>query len=365
MAYGLKGLVMLALAYFLFSRITNGTLFFYINNRFAWLTFLAVIGFFAVALGYLAQARLVRQMLEGGHGRRLGAPGSPDGEGRAGESSSHARGQTAAATEGRRLGAPSSPDGEGCAGESSSHARGQTAAATRDRRLGAPGSPDGEGRAGESSSHAHGQMAAATEDRRLGAPSSPDEEGRDHEEADHDHEYDHGHSHRLSRVGLALVLLPVVLGLLVPARPLGAGAVGNREVSVGRLSTAAAPRAGQVASPARAKNLLDWLMAFDQAQDPAAFDGQPANLLGFVYRDSRFGDDSFLLSRFVVSCCVADATPIGLVVRTPNASQLALDQWVQVSGHFQAGEFDGHPMPILVADVITPTVAPNQPYLFP
>ncbi|MCS6843127.1 MAG: TIGR03943 family protein [Caldilineales bacterium] len=301
MAYGLKGLVMLALAYFLFSRITNGTLFFYINNRFAWLTFLAVIGFFAVALGYLAQARLVRQMLEGGHGRRLGAPGSPDGE----------------------------------------------------------------GRAGESSSHAHGQMAAATEDRRLGAPSSPDEEGRDHEEADHDHEYDHGHSHRLSRVGLALVLLPVVLGLLVPARPLGAGAVGNREVSVGRLSTAAAPRAGQVASPARAKNLLDWLMAFDQAQDPAAFDGQPANLLGFVYRDSRFGDDSFLLSRFVVSCCVADATPIGLVVRTPNASQLALDQWVQVSGHFQAGEFDGHPMPILVADVITPTVAPNQPYLFP
>lgn len=254
MKNGLKGLVMLALAYFLFSRITNGTLFFYINNRFAWLTFLAVIGFFAVALGYLYQARQVREMLDGA--------GDHD--------------------------------------------------------------------------HTH----------------------------DHDHHHE-GNDHGLSRVGLALVLLPVMLGLLVPARPLGAAAVGNREVSVGRLSTAAAPRASQVAAPTREKNLLDWLMAFDQAQDPAAFDGQPANLLGFVYRDSRFGDDSFLLSRFVVSCCVADATPIGLVVRTPAASQLALDQWVQVSGRFQAGAFDGHPMPILVADVITPTVAPNQPYLFP
>lgn len=272
MKNGLKGLVMLALAYFLFSRITNGTLFFYINNRFAWLTFLAVIGFFAVALGYLYQARLVREMLDGNEARRLGAPGSTSEEHHLNTRSSHAHGRT-----------------------------------------------------------------------------------------EHAHHHDHG----LSRAGLVLVMLPVVLGLLVPARPLGAAAVGNREVSVGRLSTAAAPRASQVAAPTRAKNLLDWLMAFDQAQDPAAFDGQPANLLGFVYRDSRFGEDSFLLSRFVVSCCVADATPIGLVVRTPAASQLALDQWVQVSGRFQAGAFDGHPMPILVADVITPTVAPNQPYLFP
>ena len=49
MKNGLKGLVMLSLAYFLFSRITSGTLFFSIHNRFAWLTFLAVIGFFVVA----------------------------------------------------------------------------------------------------------------------------------------------------------------------------------------------------------------------------------------------------------------------------------------------------------------------------
>ncbi len=256
MKNGLKGLVMLALAYFLFSRITNGTLFFYINNRFAWLTFLAVIGFFVVALGYLYRARLVREMLDG-------------------------------------------------------------------------------------------------------------DEEHEHQHEHHDHDHGHDHQHNLSRVGLVLVMLPVVLGLLVPARPLGATAMGNREVSVGRLSSATAPRDSRIASSSREKNLLDWLMTFDRSADPAVFDGQEAKLTGFVYRDSRHGDDSFMLSRFVVSCCVADATPIGLIVRWPEAGALANDQWVEVAGHFEAGEFDGRAMPLLIADTITPTAMPNQPYLFP
>lgn len=259
MKNGLKGLVMLSLAYFLFSRITSGTLFFYINNRFAWLTFLAVIGFFVVALGYLYRARLVRDML--------------------------------------------------AAGQDDEHHH----------------------------DHAH----------------------------EHDHGHGHTHEHNLSRVGLALVMLPVVLGLLVPASPLGATAMGNREVSVGRLSSAMAPRDSRIASSNREKNLLDWLMTFDRSADPAAFDGQEAKLTGFVYRDSRHGDDTFMLSRFVVSCCVADATPIGLIVRWPEAGALASDQWIEVAGNFEAGEFDGRAMPLLIADTITPTAMPNQPYLFP
>ncbi len=256
MKNGLKGLVMLSLAYFLFSRITNGTLFFYINNRFAWLTFLAVIGFFVVALGYLYRARLVRDMLD-----------------------------------------------------------------------------------------------------------TTEEDDHDHEH--HAHEHSHDHEHNLSRVGLVLVMLPVILGLVVPASPLGAVAMGNREVSVGRLSSAMAPRESRMAASNREKNLLDWLMTFDGSADPAAFDGQEAKLTGFVYRDSRHGDDSFMLSRFVVSCCVADATPIGLIVQWPDASALASDQWVEVAGHFKAGAFDGRSMPVLMADEIKPTAMPNQPYLFP
>jgi uncharacterized membrane protein YcgQ (UPF0703/DUF1980 family) len=45
--------------------------------------------------------------------------------------------------------------------------------------------------------------------------------------------------------------------------------------------------------------------------------------------------------------------------------RLPSDQWVQVEGHFAAGEFAGQPYPILVATSLKPVDVPNQPYLYP
>jgi putative membrane protein len=185
---------------------------------------------------------------------------------------------------------------------------------------------------------------------------------------EHDHPHDHaGHQHgNLSWGGLLLVALPVILGLVVPPKPLGAAAMSNREISVGSVSSASAPKTSQLISrPASEKNVLDWLIDFRLSQDPAAFASQEAKVIGFVYRDERFGGNQFMVSRFVVSCCAADAAPLGLVVHWPKTTALTSDQWVEVSGRFQAGEFDGEPMPILIADNVAPTEIPDQPYLYP
>jgi putative membrane protein len=178
--------------------------------------------------------------------------------------------------------------------------------------------------------------------------------------SNHDHTH---HTHAFSWGGVLLIGLLIALGLLVPPKPLGAAAMGNREVNMGTLvssqgNSVIATRAGE-------KNILDWLIAFQNTPDPAAFTNQPAHLIGFVYRDDRFNSDSFMLSRFVVSCCVADATAIGLIVRSPLAASLPGDQWVEVSGHFEPGQFSGKPTPILITEAITRTTAPNQPYLYP
>jgi uncharacterized repeat protein (TIGR03943 family) len=188
----------------------------------------------------------------------------------------------------------------------------------------------------------------------------------------HDHEHEHQHTHAghqhgsLSWAGLLLVVLPVILGLLIPPKPLGAAAMSNREISVGSVTSATTPKTSQIISrPATDKNVLDWLIDFRLSQDPAVFADQEAKVVGFVYRDERFGTEEFMVGRFVISCCAADAAPLGLVVHWPETSTLENDQWVEVSGRFQAGEFDGEPMPILMADKITPTDVPDQPYLYP
>lgn len=168
---------------------------------------------------------------------------------------------------------------------------------------------------------------------------------------------------RLGLAGVALVALPAVIGLLVPARPLGAGALASRGVGLG-----APVRAGAAAVAQRAggpRTIIDWLMEIDRNPDPASLTGRTADVIGFVYHDPRLKADQFFVSRFSVSCCVADATPVALLVQVAGAGALKSDSWVRVSGRFAPGEFAGQALPVLVADAVDPADPPAQPYLFP
>jgi putative membrane protein len=130
------------------------------------------------------------------------------------------------------------------------------------------------------------------------------------------------------------------------------------------LSRLARPAGGALFGQGGTPNILDWLVAFDENPDPAAFTGQEATISGFVYRDERFEGDTFLVGRFTVSCCVADASPVGLVARWADAESLPANQWVEVSGHFEPGLFDGRPTPILVITSLERIAPPRQPYLY-
>jgi uncharacterized repeat protein (TIGR03943 family) len=173
------------------------------------------------------------------------------------------------------------------------------------------------------------------------------------------------HGHRITPLALFLVSLPVALGILVPPKPLGAQAMGNREVGLATLVSAQRGEARELVQPATQDSILGWLMRFGADPDPEAFAGQEAEVLGFVYRDDRFADDQFMVARFAVFCCIADASPVGLIVRWPDAAGLALDSWVQVKGHFGAAEFEGQNLPVLIAEEVLPAAQPAQPYVYP
>jgi uncharacterized repeat protein (TIGR03943 family) len=172
------------------------------------------------------------------------------------------------------------------------------------------------------------------------------------------------HSHRAGWITLGLLALPVLIGFFTPARPLGAGAIETRGIGL-----VAPERPGSVTQAQRVatgpKNILEWLREFSRNADPNAFAGKEADVVGFVYRDPRNGENEFWVSRFTVSCCVADASALGLLVKTDQAAQLQTDSWVRVTGRFGMGEFAGEKLPVLVADKIEPTEQPSQPYLYP
>ncbi len=187
-------------------------------------------------------------------------------------------------------------------------------------------------------------------------------QGRRGNEEEHDHAHDHHHG--ISWGALAIMAIPMLLGLFVPARPLGASAVNSRGIGL-----SAPQRAGSVTTAQRAatgpKNILDWLNEFTKNPDPASFNGQVVDVIGFVYRDPRNGADQIWVSRFAISCCVADASALGLLVQTSAASTLTNDSWIHVTGKFKAGQFAGEGVPVIIPDKIEPAQQPENPYLYP
>ena len=248
----LKALILLALGLFLYSRLANGTLYFYINSRFMGFTLVAIVGLLIVGLSY-----------------------------------------------------------------------------------------------------------------RFGRP--PDHENHDHDQ--HSHHPEHSHSHGLSWSGVFLVLLPIVLGLTVPAQPLGASALANREINTGLNQNSLPGILGTARQKASTdKNMLDWWRSFRTSSDANTdreLIGQPARIVGFVYKDPKYGPDQFMLVRYIVSCCVADASALALLIESPEGATLADDQWIQVDGLFKAGNLSDWQWPILEASTITPVDVPDLPYLFP
>ncbi len=91
--------------------------------------------------------------------------------------------------------------------------------------------------------------------------------------------------------------------------------------------------------------------------------GEPVSFIGFVTRFDDTPADEFLLTRYVVSCCVADATiaQVRVVNVTPGA--FAEDEWVQVTGTiFPLGR---EVIVSAAADGVVGVSRPARPYLSP
>jgi len=193
-------------------------------------------------------------------------------------------------------------------------------------------------------------------------PAAASEADHDHIEGDH---HDHDHEGPRPAWGLVVVALPILMGLVIPAKPLGASAIANKGVNTSAPVVAASSQSTNLDLAPEDRNILDWIRLYSGASDLTSLKGQPADVIGFVYQDSRLDDGQFLVGRFTISCCVADALAIGMAVRWPEAQALPANSWVRVKGPVEATTIDGQHMPLIVAETIENVPEPSQPYLYP
>jgi uncharacterized repeat protein (TIGR03943 family) len=158
-------------------------------------------------------------------------------------------------------------------------------------------------------------------------------------------------------IGFAALALPVVVLLALPPASLTSFAAGRRSsfVGAGFVASAADVATGDlsltdVAGALRSEDAMDAL---------AQRAGEDVTFVGFVNRDPGMPADEFILTRFLISCCVADALSVQVRVAGAPPGELKQDQWVRVEGQL-------YPLGrevIVDLEELTKVDRPEQPYL--
>ena len=172
------------------------------------------------------------------------------------------------------------------------------------------------------------------------------------------HEDAHGHGENHGRHGserIAWLLVAPVLTLLLVAPP----ALGSFALNRGSARVTTATKSNWTPLTAGPEPVVLTLAEFYQRAfggGAAVFDGATVQLVGFVASASGNG---FVLARYQIACCAADASAaVTRVVGYPGAPP-ARDRWVTVTGTFDRVA-DG--MPLLIAVRLTPIPTPADPY---
>jgi uncharacterized repeat protein (TIGR03943 family) len=160
--------------------------------------------------------------------------------------------------------------------------------------------------------------------------------------------------------GLALLLCPILVVLMIPAPSLGALAASTKSTGGILSSDALIPSAPSGSEGVTFVDIHFASASAAYAGDVGITDGYRLELTGFVTHSEEAPDGGFALTRFFISCCAADAIPYSVGVDPGAGRSFPDDTWLTVSGALYK-EGDQY---ILRADKVDTVPEPKDPYIY-
>lgn len=174
------------------------------------------------------------------------------------------------------------------------------------------------------------------------------------------------HFSLLSPQWLSVILLvSALVGFIFPLRPFASQTAIQRGLQDTNIQTRSRPQAFRTQSDPESRSLLEWIRTLDVYPEPDAYQGQKVKIDGFVVYPDNLPDNYFTLARFAITCCAADAYPVGLPVKlSKTRQQYPVDQWFTVQGKMQTETLDGKRQLVIAAESLKPISEPKNPYSY-
>lgn len=233
----------------------------------------------------------------------------------------------------------------------------------------------------------------------------------DHVGCDHDHGFASGWTWK-AWVSYSILLLPLLTGFLLPAKTLDASIASKKGILLPQSSNMEAKSTREELTPLTEEQIsmyandstgntqdtgeqndtsvvyFDDLYAekikelrnqekiemtdekFVSQYDtislyPEEFKGKPIEMKGFVYKEDGMKTNQLVVSRFIITHCVADAGVLGFLAEVDKASQLEKDTWIQVQGVLDITTYGDTKLPMIRVTSWKTVNAPVDPYVYP
>jgi uncharacterized repeat protein (TIGR03943 family) len=160
-----------------------------------------------------------------------------------------------------------------------------------------------------------------------------------------------------------LLLLTAILGFVVTPRAFASQTAMQRGVGDAITLSRAQPQAFRASSNSESRSLIEWVRTLNVYPEPDAYTGQKIKVQGFVIHAPELPEQYFLLSRFVITCCAADAYPVSLPVKLKESrNDYPVDTWLEVEGQMITAELAGKRQLTIQPKSIKKIPEPKNPY---
>jgi uncharacterized repeat protein (TIGR03943 family) len=169
-------------------------------------------------------------------------------------------------------------------------------------------------------------------------------------------------------VTLGVLAVPLLLALTYTPHGLNSGALGGAPAAQLVLAFDAGPPASPPAAPPAPRRAIDDvadLLSYLRQAGQAGV-GQHIRVRGLVAHDDDLAADQFVLLRYSIVHCVADAQPLGFLVlnaRPTAGGRWPSDQWVEIDGTLATQPHGRDHLVAIRADQIRPSEEPPEPYV--
>ncbi|HEY9762664.1 MAG TPA: TIGR03943 family protein [Trichocoleus sp.] len=165
------------------------------------------------------------------------------------------------------------------------------------------------------------------------------------------------------QISSSLLLAVAVFGLIYTPRPFTSDTALQRGVADTLSMTRSHPERFTLNTSPEERTIIDWVRTLNVYPEPDAYTGKKAQVTGFVIHPPGWSDNYLMISRFVLTCCAADAYPVGLPVRLPaGQSRPKPDSWLEIRGKMVTDTLDGKRQLVIEASQVKDVPEPRNPY---